>query len=117
MTATERDMAKIVGMEGFTGESLALELQNGGKFVYYMYTVSIVVLTFRRSSAVHFIRSGENATARGLRYTLIALFLGWWGIPWGPIYTIQALRKNLGGGIDVTQEVVATLAGGVEQEG
>jgi hypothetical protein len=110
-------MAKIVGMEGLGGAALAQELQNGGKFVYYMYTVSIIALTFRRSSAIHFIRSGENAMARGLRYTLISVLLGWWGIPWGPIYTIQALIKNVNGGVDVTQEVVAALADGAEQEG
>jgi hypothetical protein len=105
-------MEKIVGMEGLTGEELARELQRGGKFVYYMYAVSIVVLTFRRNSAIHFIRSGENAAGRGARYSLISLFLGWWGIPWGPIYTVQSLNKNAQGGVDVTQEVLAALTAG-----
>ncbi|MDR1111462.1 MAG: hypothetical protein LBP92_12430 [Deltaproteobacteria bacterium] len=104
-------MTKIIGIDGFNRKQLAQEIQNGAKFVYYMYTVSIIVMTFRRSSSIHFIRSGQSATMRGLPSTLISFFLGWWGIPWGPVYTIQALVKNLSGGVDVTQEVAAVIAG------
>ena len=42
-------------------------------------------------------------------YTLISLLAGWWGIPWGPIYTITSLVTNLRGGKDVTQHVIASL--------
>jgi len=28
--------------------------------------------------------------------------LGWWGIPWGPIYTVQVLLNNLRGGVKQT---------------
>ncbi len=35
-------------------------------------------------------------------YTLLTLALGWWGIPWGPIYTLEALGANLAGGRRVT---------------
>lgn len=103
-------MAKIKGIEGLSGADLSLELQKGGKFVLYMYCISIVVLTFRRSSDVYFIRSGENAIVKGLGYTLLSFLLGWWGIPWGPIFTIQALWSNLSGGKDVTQEVLASIS-------
>ncbi|MDR1111464.1 MAG: hypothetical protein LBP92_12440 [Deltaproteobacteria bacterium] len=103
-------MAKFVGIDDLTRKQLAQEIQNGTKFVYYMYTVSIIIMTFRRSSSIYFIRSGHNATKRGLPFTLISFFLGWWGIPWGPIYTIQALVKNLSGGVDITKEVVAAFA-------
>jgi hypothetical protein len=37
------------------------------------------------------------------------LVAGWWGIPWGPIYTIQSVYKNSKGGIDITPSVVETL--------
>jgi hypothetical protein len=40
----------------------------------------------------------------------LSAFLGWWGIPWGPIYTIQSLSKNISGGKDVTDQVLASLA-------
>lgn len=102
-------MAKIIGIEGMTGPQLKAEIQNGGKFVVYQYCISIIILTFRRSSDIYFIRSGESRLTPGLIYSLISLFLGWWGIPWGPIYTIGAFITNFGGGKDVTQAVLASM--------
>jgi hypothetical protein len=46
---------------------------------------------------------------QGLPYTLISLVLGWWGIPWGLIFTPAAIFTNLCGGKDVTQDVLATV--------
>jgi len=86
---------KIVGAEGLSAQQLESELQRGAKFVIYQYCISILILTFRRSSNIHFIRVGENAACKGLSYSLISLFLGWWGFPWGPIYTIGSLIRNL----------------------
>jgi hypothetical protein len=77
--------------------------------VFFQYCVSILILTFRRPSDVFFVRSGENAVVKGLPYTLLTLLVGWWGIPWGPIYTIGSLVTNLGGGKDVTEEILAGL--------
>jgi hypothetical protein len=33
---------------------------------------------------------------------LATLLLGWWGIPFGPVFTIRALYRNLAGGDEVT---------------
>ena len=100
---------KIEGIEGMTGEQLSAELQRGGKFVMFQYCISIIVLTFKRSSKVYFVKAGESAVGKGLGYTLLSTVLGWWGIPWGPIYTIQALVVNFQGGKDVTKETLAAL--------
>ncbi len=103
-------MPTIFGLEDIeTDGHLQRELQQGGKFVMYQYCISILVITFRRSSNVYFIRQGENAVIRGLPFTLLSLVLGWWGIPWGPIYTIQSLWVNLRGGRDVTQEIMPSM--------
>ena len=99
----------IVGIDGLTKEQLDLEVQRGGRFVLYMYCVSVIFMTFRRGTDVHFIRSGERAVLTGLPYTLLTLVTGWWGIPWGPIYTIQCLYTNLRGGKDVTATVLGTM--------
>jgi hypothetical protein len=40
----------------------------------------------------------------GVPYTLLTLLLGWWGLPYGPIYTLQALAKNNEGGIVLKKE-------------
>ena len=37
-------------------------------------------------------------------FTLLTLVLGWWGIPWGPIYTIGSIYTNFNGGKDVVSE-------------
>jgi hypothetical protein len=66
----------------------------------------VILLTFRRPSDIYFVRQGENAVVKGLPFTLVA---GWWGIPWGPIYTIQSIYNNSRGGKDVTQAVVNSL--------
>ena len=100
-------MAKIFGFEDIHSDGqLHQELQQGGKFVVYQYCISILILTFRRSSNVYFIRPEENAVIKGLPYTLLSLLLGWWGIPWGPIYTVQSIWLNTRGGRDVTQKIM-----------
>jgi len=97
---------KILGMDGLTDQQINEDLQNGGKFVIYRYTISIIILTFRRSSDVYYIRPGQNAVVKGLGWTVLTFLLGWWGIPWGPIYSIGCLGTNLSGGKDVTKEIV-----------
>jgi len=102
-------MAKINGIENMSGAELSAELQKGGKFVVYEYTNSIVVLTYYRSSNVTFVKADEKAVTKGLGYTVLTFLLGWWGIPWGPIRTIQALNTNFKGGKDVTERVVSAM--------
>lgn len=107
----------IKNLEGLSPAQLKREIDHGGKFVVYEYTISILIMTFRRSGGIYFIKSNENAVVKGLGYTVLSFFLGWWGIPWGPIYTIGSLYKNLRGGTDITQEVLQHLLDDVKQEG
>jgi hypothetical protein len=99
-------MAKIVGTEGMSDAEIHAEIQKGGRFVIYAYAISIIILSFRRTSDVHFIRAGQSAVTPGLPYVFITLFFGWWGIPFGPIFSIQALASDLSGGKDVTQQLL-----------
>jgi hypothetical protein len=100
---------KIRGIEGMKHGELDFELQRGAKFVLFQYCISVVLITFRRSSDIYFIPQGKNAVVEGLPFTLLSLVAGWWGIPWGPIYTIQSIYNNSCGGKDVTQAVVNSL--------
>ncbi len=102
-------MAKINGIENMSGAELSAELQTGGKFVVYEYCISVVVLTFFRSSNVTFVKANENVVTKGLGYTALTFLLGWWGIPWGPIRSVQALITNFKGGKDVTEHVVSVM--------
>jgi len=100
---------KIRGIEGMRAGELDFEIQRGARFVLFQYCISILVLTFRRASDIYFLRQGESALTKGLPFTLLSLVAGWWGIPWGPIYTIQSVYNNSRGGIDVTLSVLESL--------
>jgi len=100
---------KINGIEGMTVAAVQTEVARGGKFVIFQYCISILVMTFRRSSDIYFIRAGEGTFGVSIGYTIVSILLGWWGIPWGPIYTIGAIITNLGGGKDITQEIMLML--------
>jgi hypothetical protein len=67
-------------------------------------------MTFRRSSSIHFVPAGRSKAAKGAPFTALSLVAGWWGIPWGPVWTLTTTVKNLGGGIDVTPAVMAQIA-------
>jgi hypothetical protein len=68
---------KIQGIEGMAPDQLRFEIQRGAKLVCYHYCVSVLVMTFRRSSAVYFIPAGERTLAKGLPWTLLTVALGW----------------------------------------
>ena len=100
---------KIHGAEGLLPENIRDEVNRGGRLVIHMYCVSILVMTFKRASGVRLVKAGHSPAWNGLPFTLISLFCGWWGFPWGPVYTIETMYRNLSGGIDVTDEVLKAL--------
>ncbi len=102
---------KIKNIDGLSAEDLQQEVKNGGKFVYYAFTISLIVVTFRRTSGVYLVSGNENVVGKGLIYSLISMLFGWWGFPFGPKYTLESIRTNMKGGKDVTEEVMATVAG------
>jgi hypothetical protein len=91
-------------VEDLSPEELERELAQGAHLVVFDYCISLLVITLRRTSRVHFLRPRESALITGLPYTLMTLLLGWWGIPWGLIHTPLALATNLRGGRDVTPD-------------
>ncbi len=100
----------IKNIEGISLQEIKHEVKNGGKFVYFLYTTSFLVVTFKRASKIHFVKSTEKASRFAWRYSLLTFLLGWWGIPWGIVYTLQSLATNLKGGVDVTEEVMESLS-------
>lgn len=94
-------------ISGLSGIDLQSAVAQGGRFVIFQFCISILVMTFKRSSPIYFIKSGESAVGKGLPFCLISLVAGWWGIPWGPIWTVTTIATNLSGGKDVTREILA----------
>jgi hypothetical protein len=107
----------IKGLEGLTVADVRQEVSRGAKFVVFTYAMSFLIITLKRSSAVHFIRAGQGTFGASLPYTLLSFFIGWWGFPWGLVYTPMAIIQNLAGGTDVTAAVMESLgAGGPPQQ-
>jgi hypothetical protein len=102
-------MTQINNIEGLSTADINHELGNGAKFVVFQYCISLLVITFRRSSNIYFIKGGESTIKHSIGFTLLTFFLGWWGIPWGPIYSIGSLVTNISGGKDVTQGIINAL--------
>jgi len=101
---------KIVGIERMTVQQVSDAVAQGGRFVIYQYCFSVLVMSFKRGSDIHFVPAGESAAMKGASFTAISLLAGWWGIPWGPIWTLMTVFKNMGGGTDVTRQVMASIA-------
>jgi hypothetical protein len=96
---------QIKNIDGLSGNQVRQLVNQGAVFVYYKYCISIVLMTFNRTSDVYFIKPGESKFGQGITYFFLNLLLGWWGIPWGPIYTLGNLFS---GAQDVTNEVMAS---------
>jgi hypothetical protein len=109
--AVMRALAGVKGLEGMTLAEVQSEVQRGGRFVRYQYCISVLVMTFKRSSGIYFIKGGHSRVGPGATYTCISLLCGWWGIPWGPIWTITTVSTNFSGGKDITAAVLGAMQG------
>lgn len=100
---------QIEGISELSHDELLAELRRGGRFVFYEYCISFIIFTLRRPSSVCFLRAEQWSWLRGLPYTMLSLLFGWWGLPWGLIYTPLVVMTNLVGGCDVTEQTCAYL--------
>jgi hypothetical protein len=104
-----RAVVQIRGIDGLTLEDIEEQVAAGHRFVFYEFCISLVIATLRKPSAIHFLKPGELGVLRGLPYTLVSLLLGWWGVPWGIIYTPLTLVTNFSGGRDITEKILDRL--------
>ena len=104
---------RIKNITGLSADMLEQEVSKGGRFIYYAFTISLIIVTFKRTSGVYLVRAGENSVTKGIPFTILSVLFGWWGFPFGPKYSIESIRTNLRGGKNVTDEVMSTVAGHV----
>jgi hypothetical protein len=103
---------KVIGVEGLSADLIVHQVAAGARFVAYRYCVSAVVVSFRHSSSAYLVRPGDSHVRKGLRFSALSLLLGWWGFPWGPIWTVGSIATNLRGGVDVTAHVLHAIGAG-----
>ena len=63
----------------------------------FIRVLSVILMTYKRGWS-HILCS-RCRIKYSLLFNLENWLLGWWGFPWGPIYTVEALLKNLAGGV------------------
>lgn len=104
----KRTTYKLYIPENETFDSIIEKRDNGGRFVFYEYLIPRpVIAPGRGASKIYFIRNGEK-TNYHIKYNVITLLWGWWGLPFGPTYIPKALSNNKTG-IDVTEDVYNNL--------
>jgi hypothetical protein len=101
---TSLNNLRIEGAEGKSFAEIDAMLREGWKFVFFEYCVSCFVFTLRRPTDVILVPPDKWRWLRGLPFTVLSFFLGWWGLPWGFIYTPIVLFTNITGGCDVTAQ-------------
>lgn len=77
----------------------------------YQGCVSFFVFTSRFRS--RFFIVGHGSVLEWLMFSGITFMFGWWGIPWGIIFTPQALYRNLRGGY---RQSVSTILDNIDAE-
>lgn len=99
----------VKGINGMTIPQIQDEVACGAKFVQFPFCISLIVVSFRFSSAVYLVKNEESSFVKALPFMMISLLFGWWGIPFGPFYTFSSLVTTVGGGKDITEQMMATL--------
>jgi hypothetical protein len=79
------------------------------RLTVFPWVVSIVIVSFKRAAVGIF--CSRCRSVERWKYLGISVVLGWWGIPWGIFWTLDALVKNGAGGQRPTEQNAALLAG------
>jgi hypothetical protein len=74
----------------------------------YRSVRSFLLVTIRKPISGVF--CSECAQKKALKASATTWLLGWWGLPWGPVYSIQALLDNMFGGTHPPLENARLLA-------
>ncbi len=104
-----------VAMPAAAPGSLVAAVQAGHRYYIIPYVFSVVVLTFRRNMGGVREVSDHNWPVMPLvGAALVTSLFGWWGFPWGIIFSIGALGRLWNGGRDVTFQMLQQVVGPVE---
>jgi hypothetical protein len=102
-------LLNLRGTRPLFDEELRTRVTAGARCVRFEFCFSLLFVTIRRQSAVYLTQSWEQRYIWGLWYSVLALLLGPWGIPWGLLWTPWAVWVNTTGGADCTDEILALL--------
>lgn len=93
-----------------TIDELKYAIDNGCKFITFQYCITIfIAVTLTRFSPAILIQNTEELNYFKTKYNRLTKIFGWWGLPWGPIRSINALNNNKAGGIDMTDDIMLNI--------
>lgn len=77
------------------------------------YVISVVVLTFQRNmgGGLHEIRTGEYPIGKMIPAALVTVLIGFWGFPFGILFSILTCFYLWKGGRDATREILEDAVG------
>jgi hypothetical protein len=64
----------------------------------FTYALSALVITLRRPGP-RGVFCGSCRRKEGIKWSLLTGVVGWWGFPWGPVFSVQSIFRNLKGGL------------------
>lgn len=99
----------LAGTRPLFSEEVRTRVAAGARLVRFEFCFSLLLFTIRRQSAIYLTESWQERYLRGLGYSILALLLGPWGVPWGLVWTPWAVWVNLTGGVDETDAFLAEL--------
>lgn len=67
----------------------------------YQFCLSFLFISFKKKSK-YYISDYHFTKCIGFAHSMLTCVLGWWGLPWGPIYTVQVILNNIKGGEKIT---------------
>jgi len=103
------DLIHFAGTRPRFPEEVRTCIASGAHLVRFEFCFSLLFFTIRRQSPLYLTHSWQDRYLRGLGYSVLALLLGPWAVPWGLIWTFWAIWVNLTGGVDETEGVLARL--------
>lgn len=98
------------------GNYNGFEITPQTELVSYTYVISIIVMSFRHSTRYYF-KEAERGKAlmAKLLCILCNLTCGWWGIPWGPVWTVKETACNIGDPRTICWGTIADRFNGFEK--
>jgi hypothetical protein len=78
------------------------------RLTVFPWVVSIVLMSFKRAAVG--VYCANCRSSEKWKYLGISALFGWWGIPWGFFWTLEALGHTAGGGQQPAEQNAALLA-------
>lgn len=92
--------------------AVAQAVMSGVRFKIVPYVFSVVIMSFRRNmGGIQPVSTGSWPVGSVIGAVIITMLFGWWGFPWGIIWSIPVLFQLWNGGRDVTSQMLIAEVG------